>query len=98
MATYTVTIADDKVATFEAFCAAKGATVDDFLQRNLDGHVDYAAKLAAQNDQVALAAKAAQAEAWEPTMTKYDKLEKEKKDQVDAILASVAAVEEPIGG
>lgn len=72
-------------------------TVTDYLQNTADGHVGYAKQLAAQADEAAKAAKIAQAEVWEPTMTKYEKLDSEKKKQVDDILATVTAVaEEPV--
>lgn len=93
MAKYEVTIDDANVATYTAFCSGN---VAGRLKILVDGDVSTALAYATQTDEVAKAAKVAQAETWEPTMLKYEKLEKADKDAVDAILAKVAAAaEEP---
>ena len=88
MATYTITVNDSDVAVFTAFCNVKGSkpvanpkegeptstpwTITDYVQDMVNGHIDYAKKLAAQNDEVTKAAKLSEYEVIKPT---YDKLE-----------------------
>lgn len=98
MATYTITINDSDVSVFTAFCNAKGSkpvanpkegeptstpwTITDYVQDMVNGHIDYAKKLAAQNDEATKAAKLSEYEVIKPT---YDKLEALKAEEAQIV-------------
>lgn len=99
---YEITVAEDKVTMFEAFCVAKGfAGPQAFMQSWMDGQVDYAEKVAAENDRATLATKAASYDTAKPTLDKIAALDEENAKLVQDILdgkvtaADVTAVEKP---
>lgn len=84
---YEITVADDKVTMFEAFCVAKGfAGPQAFFQSQMDGQVDYAQKIADENDRATQLAKLAAYDTAKPTLDKIAALKEPEAKLVTDIL------------
>ena len=84
---YEITVAEDKVTMFEAFCVAKGfAGPQAFFQSQMDGQVSYAEKIAEENDRATLATKAASYDTAKPTLDKMAALPEKEAKLVQDIL------------
>lgn len=101
-ASYTFTVPDADVATFESFAATKGSTpvaepkqgepsttpwtIQQYVQDIVNGHLQYSKQLKAQSDEVSKAAKVAAYETAKPTIDKIAALKEPEAKLVTDIL------------